>query len=349
VTAAQPRPGLRDVAPYEAPQLRVRARLNTNECPYPLPDGFADDLAKAVRELELNRYPDRDAETLRERLAELHGHTVEGTWAANGSNEILLQLLQAYTGPGQRVVLFEPTYAVHARLTWIANGDAVRIRLDEPWTITARDVDEAVSSAPDVVLVCSPNNPTGNAQPVDEVERIAGASSALIVVDEAYIEFGGESSARLLDAFPNVVMVRTFSKAFALAGARIGYCLAASEVIEDLRRVRLPYHLSALTQAAGLVALDHRDDAVAILDRIRAERDRIANALPAMGVRAFPSDANFVLFRPPKPAREVFDELLQRGVLVRDFSDLVDGCLRVSAGTSEEVDLFLDALGEVLR
>jgi histidinol-phosphate aminotransferase len=349
VTSALPRPGLRDVAPYEAPQLRVRARLNTNECPHPLPDGFADDLAKAVRDLELNRYPDRDAEALRARLAGLHGHTVEGTWVANGSNEVLLELLQAYGGPGRRVALFEPTYAVHSRLTWIANGETLAVRLDEPWRISSRDVASALSAYPDVVLVCSPNNPTGNAQSVEVVEELANAGAALVVVDEAYVEFGGESAIRLLAMHPNVVVVRTFSKAFALAGARIGYCLASAEVVEDLRRVRLPYHLSALTQAAGSVALDHRDDAVAILDRVRAQRDRIAEALPAMGVEVFPSDANFVLFRPPKPARQVWKALLERDVLVRDFTDLIDGCLRVSAGTSEEVDLFLSAMEEILR
>jgi len=344
-----PRPGLRDVEPYEAPQLRVRARLNTNECPYPLPDGFADDLTKAVRELELNRYPDRDAEALRERLAELHGHSFEGTWAANGSNEILLQLLQAYAGPGRHVLVFEPTYAVHSRLAWIANAERVDLRIDEPWVISARDVDAALAAEPDVVLVCSPNNPTGNSQPVKIVDELARRSSALVVVDEAYVEFGGETAVRLVAAFPNVVVVRTFSKAFALAGARIGYCLAASEVVEDLRRVRLPYHLSALTQAAGVVALDHRDEALDILDRIRGERDRISKELPTLGIDAFPSNANFVLFRPPKPARAVFDELLKRGVLVRDFTELIDGCLRVSAGTPDEVDLFLSALDEVLR
>jgi histidinol-phosphate aminotransferase len=349
VTTASPRPGLHDVEPYEAPQLRVRARLNTNECPYSLPSGFADDVAKAVRELELNRYPDRDAEALRERLAELHGHSLEGTWAANGSNEILLQLLQAYAGPGRRVLVFEPTYAVHSRLAWIANGERVALSVEEPWLLSSRDVDAALAGEPDVVLLCSPNNPTGNAQSIEIVEEFARRTSALVVVDEAYVEFGGESSAPLLDRLPNLVVVRTFSKAFALAGARIGYCLAAPAVVEDLRRVRLPYHLSAITQAAGLVALDHRDDALDILDRIREQRDRISKELPTLGVEAFPSDANFVLFRPPKSARQVFDDLLMRGVLVRDFTDLIDGCLRVSAGTPDEVDLFLSSLDEVLR
>jgi histidinol-phosphate aminotransferase len=351
VSGALPRPGLRDVEPYAAPQLDVRARLNTNECPYPLPDGFRDDLAKAVHELSLNRYPERDAETLRTRLAELSGHTSEGTWVGNGSNEILLQLLQAYGGPGRRVVLFEPTYALHARLAWVTQTEIVRIELEEPWRIGVQDLANALAARPDVIFVCSPNNPTGNTQDVRAVAEIGTDRSALVVVDEAYVEFGGESAAPILSAFPalNLVVVKTFSKAFALAGARIGYCLTHPDVVEDLRRVRLPYHLSAITQAAGLVALDHRDEAVEILDAIRKERDRILDALPQMGVEAFPSDANFVLFRPPRPAREVFDGLLERAVLVRDFSDVVPGSLRVTAGTPEEVDLFLSALEEVLR
>jgi len=180
------------------------------------------------------------------------------------------------------------------------------------------------------------------------VEALAGGD-ALVIVDEAYIEFGGKSAVDLVGSHPNVVVVRTFSKAFALAGARIGYCLAAPEVIDDLRRVRLPYHLSALTQAAGLVALRHAHEAMSILDGVRRERDRIREALGAIpGVEAFPSDANFVLFRPPKPADEVWNGLLEHGVLVRDLSAVVPGCLRVTAGTTHEVDAFLRALEVVL-
>jgi histidinol-phosphate aminotransferase len=202
---------------------------------------------------------------------------------------------------------------------------------------------------PAVVMICSPNNPTGNAQD----PHIIGAAAELVpselfIVDEAYIEFGGESMAPLVRRFPNIVVVRTFSKAFALAGARIGYCLASPQVVEDLRRVRLPYHLSALTQAAGLVALRHREDALAILDAVREQRDRILAALPRLSVQAFPSDANFVLFRPPGDAAAVWQGLLDRGVLVRDFTSAIPGALRVTAGTPEEVDLFLSALEEVL-
>jgi histidinol-phosphate aminotransferase len=312
-----------------------------------MPDGFRDALAVAVRDLGLNRYPDREAEALRARLAELHGCDPGWVWAANGSNEILIQLLQAYGGPGRRVAVFEPTYALHSRLAWVTSSEILPIRIEAPWVIGAADVAEAFSREPDVVFVCSPNNPTGNSQPLDVIELVAN-SSALVVVDEAYVEFGGRSAAALVARYRNMAVVRTFSKAFALAGARIGYCLTSPEVVEDLRRVRLPYHLGAMTQAAGLVALDHHDEALDILDAIRAERDRILDVLPRMGVETFPSDANFVLFRPPGSAVQVWQGLLDRGVLVRDFSSTIPGCLRVTAGTPEEIDLFLSALEEVL-
>jgi histidinol-phosphate aminotransferase len=325
----------------------VPVRLNTNECPYPLPEGFREDLARAVRDLGLHRYPDADASELRSRLAALNAHAVDGTWVANGSNEVLLELLQAYAGPGRRVVLFEPTYALHSRLAWLTRSELVRLELDEPWRIAAHDVAAAFAARPDVIVVCSPNNPTGNAQPLDAVIELATHADALVIVDEAYIEFGGESALPLVASHPNVVVVRTFSKAFALAGARIGYCLAADDVVGDLRRVRLPYHVSALTQTAGLVALDHREDALAILGQIRAQRDRILAGLRTLDATAYPSDANFVLFRPRRPARETWHALLDRGVLVRDLSSVVSEGLRVTAGTPEEVGRFLDALEEV--
>ena len=246
-------------------------------------------------------------------------------------------------------MLFQPTYVLHERLAWVTHGDPFALSLDEPWAISTRDVARALAAQPSVVFVCSPNNPTGNAQPVGVVERLAAGGNSLVVVDEAYIEFGGRSAAGLVARYPNVAVVRTFSKAFALAGARIGYCLASPEVVDDLRRVRLPYHLSALTQAAGLIALRHKEDALAILDAVRKERDLILAELPALEVGAFPSDANFVLFRAPRPAQEVWRGLLDRGVLVRDVTSVVPGCLRVTAGRPEEVGRFLSALKEVLR
>ncbi len=350
MSPAPPRPGLRELQPYEAPQLDVTARLNTNECPYPLPEAFREELADAIRGQALNRYPDREAIDLRTALAEHADHTLEGTWVANGSNEIIQQLLLAYGGPGRRVVVFEPTYLLHRRLAWIAHSDIERVELEPPWRIHADDmVRKHRHGHPAVVFICSPNNPTGNAQDPSIIAAAAEmARNELFVVDEAYIEFGGVSMAPHVERLPNLVVVRTFSKAFALAGARIGYCLTSPEVVEDLRRVRLPYHLSSLTQAAGLTALRHADDASSILGRVREQRDRILDALPSFGVEAFPSDANFVLFRPPKPATEVWRQLLERGVLVRDLTAVVPGCLRVAAGTPPEVDLFLSALEEVL-
>jgi histidinol-phosphate aminotransferase len=280
MSPAEPRPGLRDVEPYQAPQLDVPFRLNTNECPYPLPDGFADDLAEAVRSQELNRYPDREATTLREGLAANAGHAFDGTWAANGSNEIIQQLLLAYGGPGRTAVVFSPTYELHSRLSWVTHTDVVAEPLEPPFVIGDAQI-AAAEAEPDVVFVCSPNNPTGNTQPLAAIKKLAAANggSALVVVDEAYIEFGGESALGLVPSNPNVVIVRTFSKAFALAGARIGYCLADPSVVDDIRRVRLAYHLSALTQAAGITAIAYSKEALGILNRIREQRHRVEERL----------------------------------------------------------------------
>jgi histidinol-phosphate aminotransferase len=352
MSSALPRPGLRDVAPYVSPQLDVAARLNTNECPSSLPRAYVDDLATAVRDLALHRYPDAQVQRLRDELARCTGHELgsEGTWVANGSNEILTQVLQAYGGPGRRAITFDPTYLLHARLCWLTQTDLVRRRLPEDFVLTDRQVDEAVGARPDIVFVCSPNNPTGNAQPVAVVEALAARlPEALVVVDEAYIEFGGESAVSRVAAQGNVVVVRTFSKAFALAGARIGYALTSPEIVGDLERVRLPYHLSTLTQTAGIVALRHRDEALALLDAIRTQRDRIVDELGSLGrVTVYPSDANFVLFVTDDDATSVWKALLDRGVLVRDMTRVVPNALRVTAGAEHEVDLFLKALREVL-
>ncbi len=348
---AEPREGLRDTAPYVSPQLPVAARLNTNECPHPLPEAFFSELAEAVRDLPLNRYPDGSMRRLREELAAIHGWTFEGTWAANGSNEILTQLLQAYGGPGRRALLFEPTYLLHARVCRLTGTSIEERALPADFVMTAGEVDVARELAPDVVFVCSPNNPTGNAQPLEVVRRLADAlPTSLVIVDEAYGEFAPEASAiPLLAAHDNVVVVRTFSKAFAMAGARVGYALAPPEVVGDLERVRLPYHLSALAQTAAIAALHHRSEALQLLEAVRRERDRVAAELRVMpGVVVYPSDANFVLFVPPGDARAVWQGLLDRGVLIRDMTASVPGALRVTAGSEQETDLFLRALKEVL-
>ena len=343
---ARPREGLRDVDPYTSPQLDVAARLNTNESPHPLPAGFFEQLAGIVRDLPLNRYPDPMATRLREELASATDHPVAGVWAANGSNEILHQLLLAYGGPGRTAMTFEPTYQLHGRLCWISHTAIVRGALPPDFVLTDVQVREASDAHPDVVFVCSPNNPTGNAQPIEVVRDLAEALPAsLIVVDEAYAEFADAPSATtLLPTHGNVAVVRTFSKAFAMAGARIGYVLTSPRIVEDLGRVRLPYHLSSLTQAAGICALHHRPEALALIAAIRVQRDRIAAELAVIeGLTVYPSDANFVLFVPPGDARALWRQLLDRGVLIRDMTAVVPNALRVTAGSEHETDLFLKA------
>ena len=350
MSPASPRPGLREVDPYVSPQLDVAACLNTNECPHPLPQGFFDELGEAVRNLPLHRYPDGQMTRLREDLAGTVDHTVEGTWVANGSNEILTELLLAYGGPGRRAVTFEPTYLLHSRLCWLTHTDHLSVPLPGDFVLDDEAIDAAAQAHPDVVFVCSPNNPTGNAQPLEVVRALAERlPDALVVVDEAYVEFGGRSTLPLVSTHPNVAVVRTFSKAFALAGARVGYALVNPDVLGDLQRVRLPYHMSSLTQAAGIVALRHRPQAVAILEAVRTQRDRILTALRGVeGMTVYPSDANFVLFVPPGNAVALWRGLLDRGVLVRDMTSVVPNSLRVTAGAEHEVDLFLKALDEEL-
>lgn len=347
------RADLRGRSPYGAPQLDVPVRLNTNENPHPPPAGLVADLAGAVAAVarRLNRYPDRDARALRADLAGYLGHglTEAQVWAANGSNEILQQLLQAFGGPGRSAMGFEPSYSMH-RL--IALGTATG------WVAGSRDPDfglrpEAAAAAvaehrPDVVFLCSPNNPTGTALDPAVVSAVLSVAPGMVVVDEAYAEFasaGAVSALTLLPAHPRLVVTRTMSKAFALAGARVGYLAAHPAVVDALQLVRLPYHLSALTQTAARVALAHTGELLGTVEAVKAQRERIVATLTARGCAVIPSDANFVLFGRFADAAATWRGLLDRGVLVRDVG--LPGWLRVTAGLPDEVDAFLSALAEV--
>ncbi|MDQ1712842.1 MAG: histidinol-phosphate aminotransferase [Frankiaceae bacterium] len=336
------RDDLRGAVPYGAPQLDVAVRLNTNENPYSPPPEVLADLGAALAEAAatLNRYPDREALALRTDLAAYLGHVAEGTWAANGSNEVIQQLLQAFGGPGRTALGFEPSYSMH-RLIALGTGTAWAAE-QRAGDFTIRNAAEAVARhAPDVTFLCSPNNPTGTAIPASVVAEVYDATAGMVVVDEAYAEFSHAPSAvALLPGRPRLVVTRTMSKAFALAGARVGYLAADPAVVDALRLVRLPYHLSALTQAAARVALRHRDVLLRDVETLKSERDRLVEALPV----TVPSDANFVLFG---AAEGTWQALLDRGVLVRDVGLL--GWLRVTAGRPEENDAFLDALREVTR
>jgi histidinol-phosphate aminotransferase len=349
------REALRGIEPYGAPQLDVPVALNVNENPYPPSETVVAEVATAVAEVTrtLNRYPDREFTELRKALAEYLGHDVrpEQVWAANGSNEVMLQLLQAFGGPGRTAVSFAPTYSMYPEYARDAMTGWVVGHREQDFTL---DLDHAravlAEHRPSVVLLPSPNNPTGTALPLDTVRELCAAAPGVVVVDEAYAEFrraGTPSALELLPTTPNLVVTRTMSKAFALAGARLGYLAASEEVCDALRVVRLPYHLSAVTQAVARVALRHADELLARVDDLRAERDRLVSWLRDVGLEVAETDANFCLFGRFPDRHEVWQALLDRGVLIRETGP--DGWLRVSVGTPEEMAAFRAALLEVLN
>ncbi|MFF1698991.1 histidinol-phosphate transaminase [Streptomyces sp. NPDC058257] len=352
---------LRGKSPYGAPQLDVPVRLNTNENPYPLPEPLVERITERVREAarDLNRYPDRDAVELRTELAryltDTGGHevTLANVWAANGSNEVIQQLLQTFGGPGRTAIGFEPSYSMHGLIArgtgtgWISGprGEGFTIDADA----AARTIAE---NQPDVVFITTPNNPTGNAVSADTVialyEAAQAAGPSMVVVDEAYVEFShGDSLLPLLAGRPNLVISRTMSKAFGAAGLRLGYLAADPAVVDAVQLVRLPYHLSAVTQATALAALEHTDTLLKYVEQLKSERDRLVSELRAIGYEVTDSDANFVQFGRFEDSHALWQRILDRGVLVRDNG--VPGWLRVSAGTPEENDAFLDAVRELKK
>lgn len=350
------REDLRGRSAYGAPQLDVAVRLNTNENPYPPSAALVDHIAARVADAAraMNRYPDRDAVALRGDLAEYLTRStgtqlgVEQVWAANGSNEILQQLLQAFGGPGRTALGFEPTYTMHRLIaagtstSWMPVPRLPGFQLDPE---AAALVVEGF--APDVVFLCSPNNPTGNAVDLEVVEAVYAAARGLVVVDEAYAEFSDRPSAvGLLAGRERLVVTRTMSKAFAFAGARLGYLAADPAVVQALLLVRLPYHLSALSQAAARAALDHADELLSTVEAVKVQRDRLVNEVRGLGLSVVDSDANFVLFGELADQRATWQGLLDRGVLVRDVG--LPGWLRVTAGTEDETTAFLEALRDEL-
>jgi histidinol-phosphate aminotransferase len=344
------RPELRDAQPYGAPELSGPIPLNVNENPYGPAPHVAAEMAEVIGTLAagLNRYPDREATALRQDLAAYLGHglTAERVWAGNGSNEVMMQVLQAFGGPGRSVLSFEPTYSMYpeyARSTgtrWIGAPRPLDFALD------AEEAAEVVRrEAPTVTLLASPNNPTGTAVGLRVIEAVCEAGEGVVVVDEAYAEFrrpGVPSALVLLDDHPGLAVTRTMSKAFGLAGVRLGYLAGSAELVQALHLVRLPYHLSSTTQALARVALRHADEMLAAVDRLRAERDDLVDWLRGQGFTVADSDANFVLFGRFADAHAVWQGLLDSGVLVRETRPA--GWLRVSIGTPDDMAAFRSAL-----
>lgn len=373
------RPGLEGAAPYGAPELDVPVRLNVNENPYAPSPAVVDSIARAVAGAagRLNRYPERDFPALRRALADYLAVesgvrlSPERVWAANGSNEVMLQVLQAFGGPGRACLSFTPTYSMYPEYARDTLTRYVTRARAEDFTLDIAAVREALEDVrPAVLILASPNNPTGTALPLEDVRAVleiargggplirnggsAGPSDAVVVVDEAYGEFrrpGVPSALELLieddgERYPHLVVSRTMSKAFGMAGLRLGYLAASRELVGLLRVVRLPYHLSATTQAAALAALGHREELMSQVASLRSERDALVAWLRERGLTAYDSDSNFVLFGPFQDRGAIFEALLERGVLIRVVGPA--GYLRVCVGTPDEMDAFRVALVDVL-
>lgn len=354
------RDDLRGKSPYGAPQLDVPVRLNTNENPHPPTRALVDDVTASVHAVagDLHRYPDRDAVALRTDLAAYMSAetdtplSVENLWAANGSNEILQQLLQAFGGPGRSAIGFVPSYSMHpiisdgTQTAWLVANRADDFSLDTDIAVQA-----IKEHTPDIVFVASPNNPSGQSVSLDELRRLleelSSQNSGILILDEAYGEFSSQPSAvKLLDEHPTkLVVTRTMSKAFAFAGGRLGYLIAAPAVIDAMLLVRLPYHLSSVTQAAARAALRHADDTLGSVAKLIAERDRVTEALTDMGFRVIPSDANFVLFGEFADAPATWQRYLDEGILIRDVG--IPGYLRATTGLAEENDALLEASARI--
>lgn len=349
------RPELVGQAPYGAPQLDVPVRLNVNENPYPPGDKIRSEAAKAISEAvgTLNRYPDREATDLRTALARYLGFGLglENVWAANGSNEVMTHICQAFGGPGRTLVTFTPTYSMYpeyARNTHTAYETRPR---GAGYLVDADLVVDAVKeTGATIVLIATPNNPTGTLTPVAVIDEICERTDAVVVVDEAYQEFTAapdDSAIALLAKHPRLIVSRTMSKAFALAGGRLGYAAASPAVIDALRIVRLPYHLSASTQAISLVALKHSRELLGRVEELRNRCQDLQRWLRANGLDVVASQANFCLFGQFADRHAVWEALLRRGVLIRETGP--EGYLRVSVGTHEETEAFQDALLDTLR
>lgn len=340
--------------PYGAPHDPVAVSLNVNENTHPIPEHVVEDivasLAEAVR--GVNRYPDRDFLELRGALAEYLGHglTADQVWAANGSNEVLQQVLQAFGGPGRSLLSFTPSYSMYPLL---ADGtDTAWIPVDRPgdYVLTPEIVTSALHEhRPDIVILCGPNNPTGTTLSLETIIAAYDAFDGILIVDEAYQEFDtkNDSALSLLPARPRLLVSRTMSKAFAFAGVRVGYLAADPAVIDALRLVRLPYHLSALTQAAALAALRHADAMLATVSDIRTQRERLAAALTDLGYLVHPSGANFLFVGGFADPDDVFERLRAQGILIRNLA--VPGHLRLTAGTERETTALIDAIAKLGR
>ncbi|MGB4706019.1 MAG: histidinol-phosphate transaminase [Aquiluna sp.] len=346
------RPDLAGQLPYGAPQIDVPIRLNVNENNHGIPEAVALRIVERIAEaaLTLNRYPDREFMKLREMLANFLGEglVAEQIWAANGSNEVLQQFFQAFGGPQAKALSFDPTYSMYPNIARNTLTEYVSVNREVEFVLTPDFVRSEISKhQPDIVILCGPNNPTGTALSLETIEAAYESFEGMLLIDEAYQEFAeGPSALRLLQGRPRLVVSRTMSKAFAFAGARVGYMAADQAVVDAMRIVRLPYHLSALTQAAAMAALETSHELLKNVEQIKHQRDRIIRQVQTLGLKPYASEANFVLIAGFKDSKLVFEQLLEKGIIVRDVG--ISGCLRITAGTEAETDKLLGELALLL-
>ena len=340
---------------YHSPQIDVDVRLNTNEAPDAPPEGFHEALHTALDEVAWHRYPDRAAAALRARLAQRYGLDPSEVFVANGSNEVLQTLLLTYGGVGRKTALFEPTFAMHGHISKTIGSTVIEGDRADDYSLDLDEVRRVVTEhSPEVLFLCSPNNPSGIVDPpgtVEEVLSIMDGTGGLLVVDEAYGQFADHSAVDLINDDTPLVVTRTFSKTWAMAGARLGYVLGPSWVIAELEKTVLPYHLDSFKQAAGIAALDFSDEMDERVEGIKGERERMIAALGELPVTVWPSGANFFLFRADDMSgQELWQALVDRSVLVRNCSNWpkISECLRVTVGSPEDNDRFLDAVTQIL-
>jgi histidinol-phosphate aminotransferase len=356
MTLPRPRADLAALEGYHSPQLDVNVRLNTNESPYPPPADFIDAWVSCLRDVPLHRYPDRGSRELRTALAARLEQPPERVLCANGSNEVLQTLMLAYAGPGRRALVFEPTYALHSHIARITGTEVIEGERAADFTVSPTEAGLLIAAErPAMVMLCSPNNPTGTLESRTTIEALLSAvvdhGPGLLVVDEAYGEFAERSALELVADDVPLVVVRTFSKVWSLAALRLGYLVGPAPLVSELEKILLPYNLSAATQVAGQQALRFDDEMRVRVATLVAERHRLSGALARLpGLTVYPSGANFLLVHVDGDGHAVWQGLVDRGILVRDFSrwPRLDDCIRITVGTPEEDDALLAALRDVL-
>jgi histidinol-phosphate aminotransferase len=343
-----PRDQIRAMAGYHSPQVDVPVRLNTNESPFPPPEGWVEALSQVVASIEWNRYPDRSAQKLREVIAQRHGVDPSMVFVANGSNEVLQTILLTYAGHGRTVATFEPTYQMYAQIARVTGAEVVVGERRADMTLDAHEIERVMQKhSPSVTFLCNPNNPTGLVEPRENLDVLLQHATGIVVVDEAYAEFADWSAMDMVSESRPLAVTRTFSKTLSMAALRVGYVVAPTWIVEQLNIAVLPYHLDSFKQAATIAALSFTKEMEERVQLIKSERARIESHLLALNIDVWSSGSNFVLFRPTsRPAKQVWESLLNDGVLVRDCSSWqrLEGCLRVTVGTPEENSLFLDGI-----